>query len=137
MGEKAINSQNKLEDSRNAFDKLKSYFPNYSPAEPLEISVQIAYTRSQTIFKMDGQPTEYFIYGGNGLWSRKSRVASNNVNYKELYRDKTHVWIEGSHKPDPDVTIRLKWKIPINGGEAQSQVNGGDWRNVGQFIREN
>ena len=137
VGEKAINGKNKLENTKDAFDRLKSYFPNYSPIEPLQITVKIEYTKSQTIFKMKDKPTEYFIYAGKGIWSRKSKIASNNIRYKELFRDNTHIWLEGTHNPDPDMSITLKWKIPINGGEVQSQADGGNWRKVGQMFREN
>ena len=136
VGEKVINNKNKLENSRDAFDNLKTYFPNYTPAEPLKIRVTVEYSKSQTILKMKDKPTEYFIYAGNGIWSRKSKISSNNGNYKELFRDRTHIWIQGTHQPDPDFSITLKWKIPLQGGETQSQVNGGEWRKVGEIMRE-
>ena len=137
VGEKVINAKNKLENTNSAFDKLKSYFPNFTPEKPLKITVSVTYSKSQTILKMKDTPSEYFIYAGKGSWSRKSKIASNNVNYKELSRDSTHILIEGTHKPDPEIPITLKWKIPLQGGEAESQVNGGTWRKVGQITREN
>jgi len=136
VGERVVNSQNRLENSEAAFDNLKSHFPNYSPIEPLTIRVTIEYSKSQTILRMKNVPTEYFIYAGGGLWQRKSRVPSNNVAYKELYRDPKSIVLEGNHKPEPDISINLRWEIPMEGGDARTQVNGGQWRATGVMVRE-
>ena len=137
VGNKVINNENRLENSKATFDNLKTIFPNYSPSEPIEIKVTIEYSKSQTLIKFVDQPTEYFIYNGNGIWSRKSKVLSNNISYIETFRDSQNIYLEGNHKPESDMNIKIKWKFPLFGGIAQTQVNDGEWQTAQNIIREN
>ena len=138
VGERVVNRENRLEATAAAFDRLKTYFPNYSTGENLNISVSVQYGVSQTIIRIKNGSTEYFIYAGDGVWLRKSRFpTSNNIRYVENYRDDSKIVISGTQWPYPSTRIDMVWRLPLHGGRYYTQINGAAWTDAGAASREN
>ena len=71
VGNEVLNKQNKLVDSKTAFDKIKHLF--YGTANPVatpskSIKVSIDYNRSYTILRWKDDPAYYFRYAKDGTW---------------------------------------------------------------------